>query len=257
MRLACLFSGGKDSTFAVHLAKQAGHEVSILVAMEPQNTESFLFHVPNVKWTSLQARAMNIPLLLVPTTGKKSREMVDLKDVLRDLKKNTRIEGVVTGAVFSTYQASRIQKICHELDLYCFNPLWQNSPKAHWHELLVSGFEIVLVSVAAQGLEKGWLGKLIDEHALHELVALEKKFGVSSIGEGGEYESFVVNAPLFEKKISVVKYSDEWKGLQGTRHIVESQLMDKIQKSPVRKKSSPVSKKSHLKKTTPSSRRAK
>lgn len=258
MRLACLFSGGKDSTYAVHLAKQAGHEVSILVAMEPQNTESFLFHVPNVKWTSLQARAMNIPLLLVPTSGKKSREMVDLKHVLSELKKNSRIQGVVTGAVFSTYQASRIQKICHELDLFCFNPLWQTSPASHWHELLVSGFDIVLVSVAAQGLEKNWLGKKIDESALHELFALEKKYGVSSIGEGGEYESFVTDAPLFEKKIRIEKYSDAWKGLQGTRHILEAKLVSKTKMKKgksVQKVSKSSSKKSSTKKTFVSRRK--
>lgn len=227
MRLACLFSGGKDSTYAVHLAKQGGHEVSILVAMEPQNTESFLFHVPNVKWTSLQARAMNIPLLLVPTSGKKSREMVDLKHVLLELKKNNRIEGVVTGAIFSTYQASRIQKICQELDLYCFNPLWQTNPASHWHELLLSGFEIVLVSVAAHGLDKKWLGKKIDESSLRDLFALEKKFGVSPIGEGGEFESLVVDAPLFEKKIHIITHADAWKGLQGTRTILDAALVEK------------------------------
>lgn len=227
MRLACLFSGGKDSTFALHLAKQAGHEIVFLLAMEPQNKESFLFHVPNISWTSLQAQALDIPLVIVQTSGEKSQEMKDLKNALRELKQKTKIQGVVTGAVFSTYQASRIQKICFELDLFCFNPLWQTNPKAHWHELLLNGFDIILASVAAQGLERKWLGRKMDENALHELYALEKKHGLSSIGEGGEFESFVVDAPLFKKKIYISNYKDEWKGLQGTRHILRAHLVAK------------------------------
>ena len=227
MRLACLFSGGKDSTYAVHLAKNAGHEIVFLVAMKPQNKESFLFHVPNIEWTKLQAQAMDIPLVMVNTSGKKTQEMKDLQNALRELKEKTKIQGLVTGAVASTYQASRIQKICFELDLYCFNPLWQTSPVAHWHELLLNRFEIILSSVAAQGLDKSWLGRKIDENALQELMVLEKKHGLSSIGEGGEFESFVCDAPLFQKKIQITKFKDEWKGLQGTRHILRAELVEK------------------------------
>lgn len=227
MRLACLFSGGKDSVYALHLAKAAGHDVSCLVAMRPENAESFLFHVPNIEWTKLQAESMGFPLVIVQTSGQKSQEMKDLKKVLSELKQKNKIEGVVTGAVFSTYQASRIQKICFELGLFCFNPLWQTNPASHWHELLLNGFEIILTSVAADGLDRKWLGRKMDENALQELFALEKKHGLSSIGEGGEFESFVTYAPLFSKKIYITNYEDAWKGLQGTRHILRAQLVSK------------------------------
>ncbi len=227
MRVACLFSGGKDSTYAVHLAKQAGHEIVFLLAMKPQNKESFLFHVPNIEWTKLQAQSMHLPVVLVHTSGKKTKEMLDLKNALKELKKKTRIRGIVTGAVASTYQASRIQKICHELSLSCFNPVWQTNPNAHWHELFLQGFEVMLSSVAAQGLDKSWLGKTLNEKSLHDLFALERKHGLSSIGEGGEFESFVLNAPLFHQRIRVTKFKDEWKGLQGTRSILEAKLAGK------------------------------
>jgi asparagine synthase (glutamine-hydrolysing) len=231
-----LFSGGKDSAYAVHVAKQAGHDVSVLLAMQPENKESFLFHVPNISWTSLQAEAMDIPLVVVETSGEKSQEMKDLKTALYELKQNTKIEGVVTGAVYSTYQASRIQKICFELGLFCYNPLWQTNPASHWHELLLNGFEIILASVAADGLDRKWLGRKMDELSVHELFALEKKHGLSSIGEGGEFESFVVDAPLFTKKIYISNYRDEWKGLQGTRHILRAQLVSKKTTQKVAKK---------------------
>lgn len=222
--------------YAVHVVKQAGHEITFLLAMEPQNKESFLFHVPNIPWTALQARAMDIPLVIIHTKGEKSQEMKDLKNALAELKSKTKIQGVVTGAIASTYQASRIQKICYELDLYCFNPLWQTNPKSHWHELFINGFEIFLASVAAEGLDKKWLGKKMDESALHDLFALEKKHHLSSIGEGGEFESFVTNAPLFQKKIHISKFKDEWKGLQGTRHILKAELVSKSVEPRVKKK---------------------
>lgn len=227
MRLCVLFSGGKDSTYAVHLAKQAGHEVACLLSMEPQNKESFLFHVPNMHMTALQAQAMEIPLVLIQTSGKKTQEYLDLKNALLDLKKTHKIQGIVTGAVNSIYQATRMQTIAHELGLYCFNPLWQTKPSAHWHELLLQGFEIMLVSVAAHGLDKQWLGKTITSENVDALIALERSHGISPIGEGGEYESYVVDAPLYWKKIRVEKFKDEWKGLQGTRHIVKAQLIAK------------------------------
>ncbi len=226
MRLVSLFSGGKDSTYATHLAKWSGHEIVCLLSMKPVDADSYMFHTPNIDATALQAEAMGIPLVRVYTKGEKEKELVELKDALRELKKSAKIEGVITGAVSSVYQASRIERICHELDLYCFNPLWLSKPEAHWHELLLNGMEIVLVRVAAQGLDKKWLGRTMD---IPSILALQNMHhhGVSSIGEGGEFESFVCDAPLFKKKIVIEKYKDEWKGMQGTRHILKAKLVDK------------------------------
>ena len=175
-----------------------------------------MFHTPNISMTALQAQAMDIPLVKVFTRGEKEKELVELKNALHELKKSAKIEGVVTGAIASVYQASRIERICHKLGLYCFNPLWLSKPEAHWHELLLNGMEIVLVRVAAHGLDKKWLGRKMDIQSVLALQTLHTH-GVSSIGEGGEFESFVCDAPLFTKKILIEKYKDEWKGMQGTR----------------------------------------
>lgn len=237
LKLACLFSGGKDSTLALHIAKQAGHEIVCLIAMRPENAESFLFHTPNMEHTKIQAEVMHLPLVLVPTSGKKTQEYKDLLRVLHALKKTTKIEGILTGAVYSTYQASRIQKMCAEVGLVCFDPLWQSNPKAHWHELFARGFKVMLVSVAAHGLDEKWLGKIIDEKNVHDLYALESSHGVSSLGEGGEFESFVLDAPLFHHALRVTKFKDTWKGLQGTRHIQSLQKVSKHIAEPKKLKS--------------------
>jgi asparagine synthase (glutamine-hydrolysing) len=226
MKLAVLFTGGKDSLYAVHLAEKAGHEIVCLLSMKPAK-DSFLFHTPNIEAARIQARQMQTSLVMVDTSGKKTQDYKKLELVLKKLKEKTGIEGIVTGAVFSVYQSSRIQKIAHHLGLYCFNPLWQTNPQSLWHELLSQGFEVMLVSVSAGGLEEKWLGKIITKKNISELFALEKKFGVSSIGEGGEFETFVLDAPLFKRKIIVTKHKDLWKGLQGIREIIQTKTQSK------------------------------
>ncbi|MFH0970853.1 MAG: diphthine--ammonia ligase [Candidatus Diapherotrites archaeon] len=225
MRLAVLFSGGKDSVYATHLAHRSGNQIVCLVSVSSQNDNSYMYHTPNISLTSLQAESMNIPLVTVYSKGKKENEVADLKNALLDLKKNAGIQGIITGAIHSSYQSSRIQKMCHEIGLTCFNPLWLSPPRAHWHELVIQGFEVMLVRVAAKGLEKNWLGKVITLENVEELLALDSpRIGINPSGEGGEFESLVLDAPLFSKRVHIEKWKDEWKGLQGTRHVLKAHL---------------------------------
>ena len=63
MKLASLFSGGKDSTYAIYLAQKQGHEIKCLVSIFTNSDESHLLHHPNMSWTKLQSESMNIPQL--------------------------------------------------------------------------------------------------------------------------------------------------------------------------------------------------
>ena len=44
MNVAVLFSGGKDSAYAVYLAKKKGLNVKYIVSIFPQNKDSWMFH---------------------------------------------------------------------------------------------------------------------------------------------------------------------------------------------------------------------
>ncbi len=129
MRLGVLFSGGKDSTLALHLAAEK-EEVACLITVVSKNKESYMFHTPNIDVTALQAEALGLPLVSVITEGKKEEELADLEKAIAEAKSKFQIEGVVTGAVESVYQASRVQRICNRLDVWCFNPLWKHDQKA-------------------------------------------------------------------------------------------------------------------------------
>jgi diphthamide synthase (EF-2-diphthine--ammonia ligase) len=59
------------------------------------------------------------------------------------------------------------------------------------------------------------------------LVELNRKYGVSLVGEGGEYESMVLDAPLFKKRIKVVEAQRVWKGQSGYLHITKARFEKK------------------------------
>jgi ABC transporter with metal-binding/Fe-S-binding domain ATP-binding protein len=208
MKLAILFSGGKDSCLAAWIAKKKGYEIGCLVSIVSENKESFMFHTPSIDKVVSQAEVMGVPLILKKTKGEKEIELEDLKAAITEAKLKFGIEGVVTGAVESVYQASRVQKICNELGLECFNPLWQKDQIELLKELILEKFEVVIVGVAAYPLDEKFLGRIVDEKFIDELLKLKEKFDINPAGEGGEFESFVLNCPLFEKGLKLVGFED-------------------------------------------------
>ncbi len=214
MRCGVLFSGGKDSVYAGFLAKKQGYELSCLISVFSENKDSYMFHTPSIEKVKSQAKVMEIPLLIKKTKGKKEEELIDLENVIKQAKTKYKIEAIITGAIKSVYQASRIQKICNKLDLECFNPLWQKNEEEYLKELIKNNFKIIITGVAAYPLDKSWLGKEINKKYLKDVKSLYKKYKIHMAGEGGEFETFVLDCPLFKrplklknKKISGQDYS--------------------------------------------------
>ena len=226
MRLGVLFSGGKDSTLALHLAKEK-EEVACLITVVSKNKESYMFHTPNIDVTSLQAEALGLPLVSVTTEGRKEEELADLERAIAEAKSKFQIDGVVTGAVESVYQASRVQRICNRLDVWCFNPLWKHDQKALLETLVDRQFKVIISGVFAYPLDEKWLGKQIDPKVIARLVELQSKFGISPSGEGGEIETTVLDAPMFKQKIEILDYAVEAKGNCGVFIIKQARLVPK------------------------------
>jgi diphthine-ammonia ligase len=202
-KLGVLFSSGKDSCYATQLMKEQNYNLSCLITIKSSNKDSYMYHTPNIDLVSLQSESMEIPLLTQNTTGLKEDELEDLEKVLIKAKKEYGILGVVTGALFSKYQASRIESICDKLNLKCFNPLWHKDQEKYMKEVISKDFEIIFSSIAADGLSKEWLGKKITLKDVEKLIKLNSKIGLNVAGEGGEFESLVLNCPLFKKKIKI------------------------------------------------------
>ncbi len=208
MKLAPLFSGGKDSVYATYLAKKAGHEIACLISIFSENPESYMFHTPSIEKTKAQANTMELPLIIQKTKGKKEIELQDLEKAIKKAKEKYKIEGIVTGAIQSVYQASRIQKICDKLDLECFNPLWQKNEVEYLKELLKNNFKVIIIGVFAYPLNKSWLGREINKKFVQEMIELNKKYKIHEAGEGGELETFVLDCPMFKKPLEIKSFKD-------------------------------------------------
>jgi len=204
MKCAVLFSGGKDSCYAAYLMKKRGFDLSCLISIFSENKESYMFHTPSITKVKKQAEAMNLPLIIQKTKGEKEKELKDLKNSIEKAIEKYGIKAVITGAVESLYQRARIGKICDKLELECFNPLWKNDQIKLLNELIENNFDIIITGVFAFPLNKSWLGKKIDKKFVEEAKYLYNKYKIQPAGEGGEFETFVLNCPLFCRKIEII-----------------------------------------------------
>jgi len=188
-----------------------GYEIKHLVTMLPQRPDSWMFHYPNIHLTDLFAEAVGIPIVKAETAGVKEAELQDLKRLLATLD----VDGVVSGAISSRYQKRRIDRICKELNLKSLAPLWHEAPKKLLEEIVNLNMCVVIVGVYAYGFDQTWLGRQINRKTISELIELNKKYQVSLVGEGGEYETLVLDAPFFNKKIRLIETEKNWEDQSG------------------------------------------
>ncbi|MEM2102773.1 MAG: TIGR00289 family protein [Candidatus Bathyarchaeia archaeon] len=223
MRVAALVSGGKDSALALYRAMRGGYDVKFLVAMVPRREDSWMFHYPNIHMVDLFAEAAGFPLVKSETSGLGEVELEDLKRLLGKLD----IEGVITGAVSSEYQKTRIEKVCKELHLASISPLWHENPLELLREIINEKFDALIVGVYAYGFDSSWLGRRFNQETVDALLQLNKKYGISLVGEGGEYESLVLDAPFFKKRIKLLTTERIWKGQSGYLLVRKAELASK------------------------------
>ena len=229
MRVCVLFSGGKDSTFAVHWAFLHGFEVCCLVTLRPQRVDSWMFHFPCVDVTRLQAEALGLPQIFVETSGLRDRELEDLKRALVEAKVRFGVEGVVAGALLSDYQRMNIALICEELGLRTYTPLWRKNQETYMRELVRYGFKIVITSISVYGLPPNLLGKVLTEEDVEEIIKRAREYGFNPAFEGGEAETLVVDAPLFKRRIVLEDFQVVREDEYSWRLVIKSvRLVDKV-----------------------------
>lgn len=203
MKFAVLFSGGKDSCLALHKTIKEGHEVKYLLSVIPKNFDSFMFHKPSLGLLKKQAEMLGLKkrLIIQKSAGDKEQELEDLRDLVLKVKND--IEGIVVGGIASNYQGSRIKKICDELGLKFYAPLWDYFPERIWDELLKEKFKIILTKISCEGIPKEFLGKIIDDKMFLRLKKFGERYKFRLDFEGGEAESAVLFMPEFSKEIKI------------------------------------------------------
>lgn len=221
MRLASLYSGGKDSTFSLYLAEQMGHEVPCLVNIVPEDEASWIFHTPNLGVVPLMAQSMGKELVTAPSSGSEEGDMEGLRAALDGLD----VDGVVTGAIWSDYQWDRMNMVCGDLGLRVITPMWRKDQDLLMDQFLQSGIKAIIVGCYAEGLDESWLGRPIDAGAVAELKALRERYGISIMGEGGEYESLTVDSPMHSHPIGITGCEKDWKRGAGTLRVTSAELL--------------------------------
>ena len=233
-----LFSGGKDSSWALYRALSEGLNVTHLLTVHP-GEDSYMYHVPETRLAALAAESIGIDLIEVDpgdldagdvddAGAQGDRELEPLEAALadRDAGFDDRLAGVTAGAVESEFQTSRIRGMCDRLGIDLFAPLWQRDPQELAEAMLDAGFEIRITQVAARGLDESWLGRRLDADALAELGDLNEAHGVHILGEGGEFETLVTDGPHMSRPIEI-EYEPVWEGTRGHIRVTNARLGDR------------------------------
>ena len=200
---------------------------SCFITIQSKNAESYMFHTPNILLTGLQAKAAQIPLISEETAGEEERELDDLTRAIRRAKREFNLDGIVSGAIQSVYQASRIERICHDQGLWCLSPLWLCDQKAYMEDLIQAGFDVIIAGVFSAPFDERWLGERIESDLLERLIAVRERFGISLTGEGGEYESLVCDAPFFSRRIRIEGHETFYKNHNGRFLVTSAHLEEK------------------------------
>lgn len=199
--LCALFSGGKDSTYALHWAVLKGFTVSCTVTVKPSSSESYMFHVPYVDLTKIQSQAMGIPHVFYEQGEEDDVEA--LRSAIGRAVKLYGCTGLVTGALRSDYQRTRVALVADEYGLRVYNPLWWRDQESYLRELVRIGFRFIITSISVKGLSPRFLGKEIEATDVEEIIQSSRIHGFNPAFEGGEAETLVIDAPLYVKRLQV------------------------------------------------------
>jgi ABC transporter with metal-binding/Fe-S-binding domain ATP-binding protein len=228
MRVVTLFSGGKDSNYALLWALRQGWDVPYVVTVYSQNPESYMFQTAGIELSEYAAKAVGIHQVKVWTEGEKEREVLDLADVIARLTDDEDLDGVVAGALKSEYQKSRIDGICNELGIKSLSPIWHKDPEEHLRTVIEKeGFDILILSVSAEGLDESWLGRKLDLDCIQDLLAVKEKHGINIDGEGGEFETMVLDATHYRQRIVIDEAEPVWKRDSGHLVVKKAHLESK------------------------------
>ena len=228
MKLASLYSGGKDSNYSIFEVQRLGHDVLCLVSIIPEISDSLLFHFPNIQLTQALAQAIDLPIRnFQSSTSRLENEMSVLENALSTVKDEFGIEGIVHGGISSMFQKRNFEKVCDGLQLSVYSPLWNLNPSNYLHQLIDEKFKITIVGVSALGLGKEWLGITLDRDNVKTLESLSRKYGFNLNFEGGEAETLVVDCPIYKKKLEIKEGIVKWFGDNGIFEIIDYELIDK------------------------------
>jgi len=214
MYATVLFTGGKDSVYALHKATESGLEIRVLSSVIPMYKYSMLYHQPYFNVLQAQAQSLGIPLETIGVYDE-SMELNALRTLLKRVMEKYGVRTVVSGAIASNYQRKRFEAIAGELGLETYLPLWGRNAYTYLDELIAYGIRFMIASVTSMGIPMELLGKEVEAGDAEALVKLSLKYGFNPSFEGGDAETIVTDAPLFKYRLVITgekKVLSEYEG---------------------------------------------
>ncbi len=203
-KAVALLSGGKDSFLSALIAMESGLELEEALIVDAI-VDSPMFHFPNLKNADLVASLLGLPAAHVAEK--------EFDSFILSLKSKG-IEAIVSGAIASDYQATRIERLCTESGMLSFTPLWRKNPVSILDEIILRSIDAIIISVSAEGLDSSFLGRHLDANLISDLKVVAEKHSINIAGEGGEYETFVLGFPG-SSKILIRSSRVAWEGSSG------------------------------------------
>ena len=202
MKVVASWSGGKDSCFACFKALEQGYKVSHLVNFISREFRRVSFHGTRAHLISRQAQAIGIPLAQSTVPPDMSLYERIFKQAVSSLKRSG-VEGMVFGDIYLQEHRDWIERVCGELGITPILPLWNMTPEHVLSDFVEAGFKAVVVSAKANIFDREWLGRLTDRKFLVDIKNLQLVKELDVCGEHGEYHTFVVDGPLFARRVQV------------------------------------------------------
>ena len=222
MKFIGLLSGGKDSVYNIMQCVKHGHELVAVAHLQPppkvNELDSFMYQTVGSEAVRGIAECLGVPIFVrtieggqvradldyVQTDGDEVESMYALvKEAVEALRlQGTEVEALSSGAILSTYQKNRVENVCARLGLSSLAYMWQRDQPELLAEMVDSGLTAILLKVACMGLDRRHVGKTLGQLQPY-LLRIKDEYGVNVCGEGGEYETFVVDAPVFKKRIVI------------------------------------------------------
>ncbi len=204
-RAIVLFSGGKDSVYATHLSLLKGFEIVLLVTFIPKSKSPWTIHRPLAEYSWLSAKSIGINHISIPVISiDRGGEEKEIRRSLEEIIERYDIDYIVLGVLGSYAQRMFFQEIAEDIGVDLYTPLWGRDREQYLLELISNGIEFIITSITTWGLPPSkFLGKIVSRELAMEILRRAKTYGFDPCFEGGEAETFVVNAPLYRFRLCI------------------------------------------------------
>lgn len=217
MRVLALLSGGKDSVCAVEVARGFGWDVAAALVLRPARDDAWMFHTPNLSAVAGVAECLGLPLVEAPVRAGKEEEIEDLEAAVAAAHAELGLDGLVSGALASEYQRTRLDAVGHRLGLKTFAPLWHKEPRGYLAGMMGAGWDIRFSRTAADGVPASWCGQRLGAAKVEAMAGHRARPHVA--GEGGEYETLVLDCPAYARRLVVDEARVEATASRATWHV--------------------------------------